>query len=235
MAKGFTRCHPVIAASIQNAGAFADTNILFDWTKVDAKRMSSIDGLQVIVAGTDGADQTMVGIDLFFASSHVLEADSGIDINAVPPSLGTVRAAVTAPFHWKNHLFAHVPIVAGDFNDGDLVNLNIATKSGLDIPVNGDLYVAAIAKGALDFRTTCVTNGALATDQATIRVATIDARNYLAPGDVVHDEDDRLLGTVSIVNDSTTVIMTKNLANAQVTAKKIYPLSPIKLIFQGEF
>ena len=66
-----TRVYPVMPASIQTA-AYADTEILFDWHEVKDFEGSSIEGIQVIVRGTNGADQTMVGIDLLFATSNII-------------------------------------------------------------------------------------------------------------------------------------------------------------------
>ena len=67
MKKTFTKVLPTMPASIQKA-AYANTEILFDWHEVKGFKGSSIDGIQIIVRGTDGADQTMVGIDVLFAS-----------------------------------------------------------------------------------------------------------------------------------------------------------------------
>tara|TARA_R110002167_G_scaffold109118_6_gene278255 strand:- start:2807 stop:3490 length:684 start_codon:yes stop_codon:yes gene_type:complete len=223
MGKIHTRVKPIIAASVQAAGAFADTHVLFDWTKIDAARCSSIDGLQVIVGGTNGVAQTMVAIDLFFATSHT---NIG---NSAPGSMGDLRGAVDL-HQWKNNLVAYVPITAGDFNDADLITLNIATKSGLDIPVGGDLYVAAIAKGALDFQGTVQCNGVQAITQAGLVVKTTSALINFAPGDVLHDESDRLIGTVQSVTDATNMVMTANLANATVADKDLYNLSPVQLV-----
>ena len=63
-------------ASIQ-AAAYADTEILFDWHKVEDFKGGAIDGIKVIVRGTDGAAQTMVGIDLLFATSHIPTPSDG--------------------------------------------------------------------------------------------------------------------------------------------------------------
>ena len=161
MKKTFTKVLPTMPASIQKA-AYADTEILFDWHEVKGFKGSSIDGIQVIVRGTDGADQTMVDIDLLFATSHIREEERGISVDQVPPTLGTTGAAVDT-FQWKNNLVGYVPIVSGDFIDGDLVVLNIATKSGLNIPVGGDLYVAAVAKSTTS-ETTLTTDGTDADD-----------------------------------------------------------------------
>ena len=48
MSKIYKRVNPVMPASIQTA-EYADTEILFDWHKIDARKVSSISGLQCIV------------------------------------------------------------------------------------------------------------------------------------------------------------------------------------------
>ena len=235
MSKIYKKVSPVMPASIQ-ASAYADTEILFDWHKVDIKRASSISGLQCIVRGTDGAAQTMVGIDLLFATSHIPTPSDGVNvsIDVAPTTLGTTGAAVDTP-GWFNNLCGYVPIASGDFNDADLIYLNIATKSDLNIPVNGDLYVAAIAKGALDFRTTVRVNetGFGAGKQTVITLDTKDATLGFAPGDVVHAVDDAVLGTIKTVDSATQITLTKANVDAIADSDIIYNVSPIQLILSG--
>ena len=229
--KTFTKVLPTLPASIQTA-AYADTEILFDWHKVEGFKGASIDGIQVIVRGTNGADQTMVGIDLLFATSHIREEERGISVDQVPPTLGTTGAAVDT-FQWKNNLVGYVPIASGDFIDGDLVVLNIATKSGLNIPVSGDLYVAAIAKGALDFRSTVQVGTETATNTTAVVVKTTSALTNFAPGDVLHDEDDQVIGTVESVTDATNIVLTKNCQSVSAVNKDLYNIHPIQLMLSG--
>jgi hypothetical protein len=221
-------------ASIQKA-AYADTEILFDWHKIDARKVSSISGLQCIVRGTNGADQTMVGIDLFFATSHIPTPndDVNVSVDVAPTTLGTTGAAVDTP-GWFNNLCGHVAIASGDFNDGDLIYLNIATKSGLDIPVNGDLYVAAVAKGALDFRSTVQVSTETATNTTAVVVKTTSALINFAPGDTLHDEDDLVIGTVKSVTDANNIVLTKNCESVSAVNKDLYNISPITLILSCE-
>ena len=232
---------PTMPASIQTA-AYADTEILFDWYKVADFKGSNIDSIKVIVKGTNGAAQTMVGIDLFFATSEIATSEDdarlfhqNVSVNQTPTTLGTTGAAVDTP-GWFNNLVGYVPIAAGDFNDADLIYLNIANKdlSGMEIPVSGDLYVAAVSKGALDFRGTVVCDGVQAITQSTLTVKTTSALINFAPGDVLHDEDDRLIGMVKTVNSATEMTMTTNLVNATVDGKDLYDLSPIQLILSGD-
>ena len=223
-------------ASIQ-ASTYADTEILFDWHKVDVKRISSITGLQCIVRGTDGAAQTMVGIDLLFATSHIPTPSDGVNvsIDVAPTTLGTTGAAVDTP-GWFNNLSGIVEIAAGDFNDADLVYLNMASKSGLDIPVNGDLYVAAIAKGALDFRTTIqrASKDLAAGETAVIAVDTKVASPNWAPGDVIHAVDDAVLGTIKTVDSDTQITLTTANVDAIANNDVLYNVSPIQLILTCE-
>ena len=161
MRKTFTKVSPTMPASIQ-AAVYADAEILFDWHKVEGFKGGAIDGIKVIVRGTDGAAQTMVGIDLLFATSHIPTTSDGVNlsINVAPSALGTTGAAVDTP-GWFNNLVGYVPVAAGDFNDADLIYLNTANVNlaGKEISIgSGDLYVAAISKGALDFRTTVRVN-----------------------------------------------------------------------------
>ena len=60
--KTFTKVLPTMPASIQTA-AYADTEILFDWHEVKGFKGASIDGIQVIVRGTDGADLQLVTLE----------------------------------------------------------------------------------------------------------------------------------------------------------------------------
>tara|TARA_Y100000004_G_C8798832_1_gene362477 strand:+ start:23 stop:730 length:708 start_codon:yes stop_codon:yes gene_type:complete len=229
--KTFTKVLPTLPASIQTA-AYADTEILFDWHEVKGFKGASIDGVQVIVRGTNGADQAMVGIDLLFATSHIREEERGVSVDQVPPTLGTTGAAVDT-FQWKNNLIGYVPIASGDFIDGDLVVLNIATKSGLNIPVGGDLYVAAIAKGALDFRSTVQVSTETATNTTAVVVKTTSALTNFAPGDVLHDEDDQVIGTVKSVTDANNIVLTKNCQSVSAVNKDLYNIHPIQLILSG--
>tara|TARA_R110002020_G_scaffold54212_1_gene151315 strand:+ start:196 stop:912 length:717 start_codon:yes stop_codon:yes gene_type:complete len=234
MSKIYKRVNPVMPASIQKA-AYADTEILFDWHKIDARKVSSISGLQCIVRGTNGADQTMVGVDLFFATSHIPTPndDVNVSVDVAPTTLGTTGAAVDTP-GWFNNLCGHVAIASGDFNDGDLIYLNIATKSDLDIPVNGDLYVAAVAKGALDFRSTVQVSTETATNTTAVVVKTTSALINFAPGDTLHDEDDLVIGTVKSVTDATNLVLTKNCESVSAVNKDLYNISPITLILSCE-
>ena len=160
---------------------------------------------------------------------HEVKGFKGASIDGIQ----VIVSAAVDTFQWKNNLVGYVPIVASDFIDGDLVVLNIATKSGLNIPVSGDLYVAAIAKGALDFRSTVQVGTETATNTTAVVVKTTSALTNFAPGDVLHDEDDLVIGTVKSVTDATNIVLTKNCASVSAVNKDLYNIHPIQLLLSG--
>jgi len=226
-------------ASIQ-AAAYADTEILFDWHKIEGLKGSAITGIQAVIRGTDGADQaaaTLVGMDLFFATSHIPTPNDGVNvsIDAVPPTLGTTGAAPDTP-GWFNNLIGFVPLLAADMSDGDLVYLNMASKSGLSIPIGADVYVAAISKGAFDFRTTIRVNetGFAAGAQTVITLDTKVASPVFAPGDIIHAVDDAVLGTIKTVDSDTQITLTKANVDAIADSDIVYNVTPIQFILTSE-
>ncbi len=232
----FTKAIPTITASIQAGAAFADEDILFDWHKVDGFKGSEINGITAIIRGTNGADQTMVDFELLFATSGIKEDTRGVSVDIAPPSLGTVNAGVST-YQWKNNLTGHflfdVDVTGRIFNDGDLDVLNIATTSGLNIPVGQDLYIAAITKGALDFRSTVQVGTETATNTTAVVVKTTGALVNFAPGDVLHDEDNLVIGTVKSVTDDTNLVLAENCAAVSAVNKDLYNIHPVQLILSS--
>ena len=232
----FTKAIPTIVASIQSEAAFANEDILFDWHKVDGFKGSEINGITAIIRGTNGAGQTMVDFELLFATSGIRVDTNGISVDVAPPSLGTVNAGVST-YQWKNNLTGHflfdVDVTGRIFNDGDLDVLNIATTSGLNIPVGQDLYIAAITKGALDFRSTVQVSTETATSTTAVVVKTTGALVNFAPGDVLHDEDNLVIGTVKSVTDDENIVLAENCAAVSAVNKDLYNIHPVQFILSS--
>ena len=234
--KHFTKVIPTIAASIQAGAAFADKDILFDWHKVDGFKGSEINGITAIIRGTNGADQTIVDFELLFATSGIRVDTSGTNVDTAPPSLGTVNSAVSL-YQWKNNLTGRVLFDVDAnalFSDGDIDVLNLVTLSQLNLPVGQDLYVAAITKGAFDFRSTVQVSTETATNTTAVVVKTTGALVNFAPGDVLHDENDLVIGTVKSVTDDTNLVLAENCASVSAVNKDLYNIHPVQLIISSE-
>ena len=248
MRKTFTRVAPIMPASIQ-AAVYNDTELLFDWHKVEDFKASTIDNIKVTLRGTNGADQTPVGIDLLFATNRIpVRADANVKGNTLevtPGSLGTTGAAPNLGV-WLNNLIGIVPVTVAssnikltDYNDGDLIFLNSANVdlSGKEIPVSGDLYVAAIAKGSLDFRTTVQVNedDFASGSQTVITVDTKDIKGVFSPGDLIHAVDNAVLGTIKSIDGATQFTLTSANKDAIVDNDVLYNVTPITLILGGSY
>ena len=234
--KHFTKVIPTIAASIQAGAAFANEDILFDWHKVDGFKGSEINGITAIIRGTNGADQTIVDFELLFATGGIRVDTRGISVDTAPPSLGTVNAGVSL-YQWKNNLTGRVLFDVDAnalFNDGDVDVLNLVTLSQLNLPVGQDLYVAAITKGAFDFRSTVQVGTETATNTTAVVVKTTGALVNFAPGDVLHDENDLVIGTVRSVTDDTNLVLAENCAAVSAVNKDLYNIHPVQLIISSE-
>ena len=234
--KHFTKVIPTIAASIQAGAAFANEDILFDWHKVDGFKGSEINGITAIIRGTNGADQTIVDFELLFATGGIRVDTRGISVDTAPPSLGTVNAGVSL-YQWKNNLTGRVLFDVDAnalFNDGDIDVLNLVTLSQLNLPVGQDLYVAAITKGAFDFRSTVQVGTETATNTTAVVVKTTGALVNFAPGDVLHDENDLVIGTVRSVTDDTNLVLAENCAAVSAVNKDLYNIHPVQLIISSE-
>tara|TARA_Y100000992_G_scaffold260697_1_gene195742 strand:+ start:293 stop:1045 length:753 start_codon:yes stop_codon:yes gene_type:complete len=239
---------PTIVASTQTS-AFAAGDILFDWASFQVpKGANKLLATTVLVRGKDGADVAAKDTEFYFAKTK-----SGI----APSTLGAGNAAVDTATQnggqgWFQHLIGFQTFDVSSNNIGssdDLVYMNMMQMpnrgGGQEIVLTGEpdsgdnvgfdtLYVAGIAQGAYDFASTIQCDGIQATSQNLLTVKTTDPRNSFVPGDIIHDENDRLMGTIQSVDSDTQLTMTSNLANATVNNKDLYNLSPITIILSFE-
>ena len=235
---------PVMDAVEQNRHAYADTHILFNWTKFEVPRgPGKVIGVTAIVAGVNGADQaSAVDIELIFAKTRNLLA---------PPSLGVEGAAVTLG-GWQRHLIGRLLLDASlDSEQGDLTFANVMShkKQGNMVmqgePLAGssigldEFYIAGISKGALDFSTTVLAKGAGAVGDLTIDTDKGSGDNpgaelIFSVGDVLHGGTGAVLGTVKSIaafNTDKQVITLESPGLVEILDdnEEIYNASPIRL------
>jgi len=237
---------PTIAASKQALGAYAQADVLFDWHAFDIpKGAARLVGVTALVRQTDGSGANILPFHLYYAKS--------ID-GVAPSSLGTVHATANGKGYYNN-IIGKNNIETRDFADDYLdVGVHVATLAagGADAdkpsfvmqgePDSGTnvgydkLYIAGLCgtSGVFDFASTVQCDGIQATSQAVLTVKTTSAETNFAVGDVLHDEDDRLMGTVKSVDSATQMTMTSNLSNDTVNNKDIYCTSPVTLILSFE-
>ena len=211
---------PEIPANIQHLGAFADGDLLFDWTAFNVpKGANKLINVTALIRGTDGAAQTFA-MNLYFAKTFQ---------GSAPGTLGTLHATANGT-GYQNNLIGAWPIEEVDIspNTGlDLMSLNsglsntTSSQATTPIVLQGEpdsglnvgydkLYVAAITPdGDANFSTAVETTGALdVSETLTHNVASLDdgsggsalCKNKFAVGDIIHAEDNIILGEIKTVD-----------------------------------
>ena len=222
---------PTIIASKQT-GVFTTGDVVFDWTSFTVpKGAKRIIGITVLMRGPDGVAQKP-GLELYFAST---------DDN----SLGTVNATADG-VGFFNDLLGMVEVGASEYGSYiDTMSVadtasrrNVllpktpeANKSGYDTFYIGCL---AVTSNLPSWVSTVIVDGVQATSQARLTCKTSSAAKSFAVGDIIHDEDDRLMGTVKSVDSATQMTMEDNLANASVDDKDLYNISPMAILLHFE-
>lgn len=225
--------------------AYADGDILFDWTAFDVPRGScKLLGahLEIRPQGDSGATPNIFPLELVFAKSKTATA---------PVALGAINSAASANtnLHTQTeHFVGHLPIVAGDFAATDsLAYASKAAPEGMVFegeprsgagkgPGFNKLYVSGIAGGAIDFTSlTRINAGDL--DGPTYTVNGTDPRLHLAVGDTLYatasGSAEQLIG--GTVESMTDVLINMTSTGVELSNTDfIYNLSPIRIILAFE-
>jgi hypothetical protein len=232
-----------IAASIQHAGAWSAGKILSDWVPIQIPKGSScLKSVTMLVRpkGDATPTQNIFGAELLFSTTNTT-------------SLGTVRVAPThIPFP---DVIGLVEITTGNFATNVYNSTAIAStgmqgndnEGGVPLILTGDvttgdnvgfdtIYMGVVATGNFTFESTTSTvneSNFGAGTQTEITMDGNDATRHFAAGDVLHAQDDAVLGTVSSVTSNTITLTAAN-TDAIEDDDVIYNLHPITIILGFE-
>ena len=238
-----TTIKPTITASLQAGGTVAIGDVLFDWTSFDVPKGSSkLINVTMLLRGTNGARQE-AGIDFYFAKT----ASSG---SVAPSSLGTLSATADGA-GYQNQLIGTAHINATDYQDGlDIMSVastgrgsgstNIPavvltgeTETGTNVGYD-KIYIGAVARTAVDFRSTVQVGTQTATNTTAVVVKTTSALTNFAVGDILHDENDLVIGTIKTVTDAQNLVLEANCGAVSAVNKDLYNISPVTVILSFE-
>ena len=252
---------PYILPSEQHDGNITDTQIMADWTEFEIpKGAAKLIGITGLYRGKNGADVAPTDFEIIWAKGDS-DGTAPTSLGVVTAAVG-VPAAGSPP--WFNLIQGKTYVdVSNGLSDGDLTYLNVVAvpnvsggveaASSIDgFPNNSSLvlqgepnsgssvgydklYCALIAKATHNWGASTITvDGTPAATQKVMTVADVGANIMFAPGDVIYDEDDRLMGTVKSIDSATQITFEDNLANAGVNDKVLYNASPITLVLSFE-
>ena len=203
---------PLVKASAQHA-AFAEGDIVFDWASFDIPRGSSrLLGATITTRHNKVANQVGT-LDLVFAK------DNGT--NSTPTSIGTGNAILGVTNFASTDIIGFLPGKLSDMS-GEGITATAATyhtsavspspiilepnsNSGANVGVDR-YYVAGLASGALDLQGLVAIGPSAGVDisgnNGTFGVIDgTDPRLVFAPGDLLHAEDDIIVGELAAVNE----------------------------------
>tara|TARA_A100001201_G_scaffold1835_1_gene4689 strand:+ start:71 stop:811 length:741 start_codon:yes stop_codon:yes gene_type:complete len=234
---------PTVTASLQHTAAFSDGDVLFDWTAVQVpKGSSALIGATLMVRpkGDAGPTANNFEMDLVFSKTNTV-------------SLGTINSALdNRP---SNDFLGLLEFAAGNYGSTAMPSTVIATTGwGSSVgappmvltpdPTTGDnvgfdtLYVGGIARGAFDFRSINAVNesdfAAGAQTVITMDGTSMDVREHFVAGDVLHAQDDAVLGTVASADSATQITLTAANTDAIDEDDIIYNINPIRAILYLE-
>jgi len=247
-----TKKMPVIA-SLQHA-AFAAGEVMIDWTAIEIPKGSAcLRSLAMLVRPQGDATPT----DNNFACDIVFSTTNTQSLGAVngpvshvpfPDMIGLIEMPVAA---YGVNVF-NSTVIAQTSNNGDNENAGIPLVLTPD-PEAGDsgvgydtIYVGIVAADALpDFTSINVINDGdinSTTPTAIVMAGSgMDVRKHFQVGDVLHAQDDILLGTVASIGAATTgpinlTSATSGAGDATTVADgdTIYNLHPITLVLGFE-
>ena len=240
---------PTIAANLANGDAALTANdVVFDWTAFTLPNgVNRLVGVTVIAPPTNAGASQDFPLDLLFATNT--RGNGGIASGSAPQSIGTISSAATpAASPYYNDLVGAVKIDASDFTDTEPRSIGVTgvAQGGMN-PVIFESYADSSSEGEYTFYVAATTPGtpslqsgidinegnAGAGTQTTITVDGATALT-LAPGDVLHAQDNAVLGTVSSITNATTIVLTAANEEAFQEDDIIYNNNPITLIFTFE-
>jgi hypothetical protein len=222
---------PTVTASLQHGAAFADGDVFFNWTGFEIPRgTTKLLGATVQLRPRANAAQTPMGggINLLIAR--------GPSPDASPASIGTLNAGIISPR--QADVIAHLKVNTNDvFGKKTLFQSSISScetviepnpNSGSNVGVD-KFYIAGLATDTMSMGSDLTVSGNQATNQAVLNIASVDGTLVFVNGDVIHDQDNRLMGTAKLVDDAQ-ITMEANLANTGVDTKKLYNINPVRII-----
>ncbi len=223
---------PTILAS-KLATVYTAGDIVFDWHAVDVpKGASRLIGATAIIRKKHGTATNEHPFQLVYAKSIN---------NVAPNSLGTVNATANG-IGYYNNVIGKSTFIAKDYNTNYFdngVQIAALTQGGADserpsIVIEGEpnsgtnvgydkLYVGMITEGAFDFTTAAEISRAIdvsglsAAGFVNADIEGTDPRLAFAPGDVIHAQDDVVIGEIESVGAASITFKADGSATASET------------------
>ena len=232
-----------IAASKQHT-AFGSGDVVADWQAIQIPKGSScLKSLTMLVRpkGDAGPTVNTFPTEVLFSKTNTVSlgtVNAAVDHRPSNDFIGAISLDALSFIEDTAGVSTTIGVVGTDVGnpsaplilEGDI---NTGTNVGFD-----KIYVGLVANGAFDFRSINAVNESnfAAGTQTVITMdgTSMDVREHFAAGDILHAEDDAVLGTVASADSATQITLTAANTDAIAEDDIIYNLNPIKLILGFE-
>lgn len=233
-----------IAASKQHAGGLGSGIVMVDWTAIEVpKGASKLVNATVLIRPKGDASPTKngFGLDVVFSKTNTVSlGTTAITHRPNNDLLGVIEVDENnfASSHFQSTAIA---VVGGDNNNACppmVLQGDVTTGSNVGYDT---LYVGIVSKGSNTFESinTVAETSFGAGTQTVITMddgsggTTMDCREHFAAGDILHAQDDAVLGTVASVAAQEITLTAAN-TDAISDNDVIYNINPIKIILGFE-
>ena len=243
---------PTVTASLQHTAAFADGDVLFDWTEFEVpKGTVKLVGATGIIRpkGDAGPTANSFSMNLIFGKSNDTSTGTINSASDNKPNNDFLGVTELNANLGVNDTMASSWVVSGSgMGDGDRGGdpiMMTPTKKGTNVGYN-KMYLAGQARGAFDFVSINAIAEAGSAEAASTQVITMDGtsmdvREHFIDGDVVHigtsvgsPAADSLIGTVASADSATQITLDAVSPTALVDGDILYNIHPIRVILQFE-
>ena len=241
MGKYFTvDVKPTITASKQHTAAFTAGDVLFDWTEVQIpKGTSKVIGAAALVRPKGNAAVTANPFGIFMLFSKTNTQTLGT-INTAPTTvptndlLGLLEIEDTNSYPPSQLKSTTIGMAGRASNTSTQANVLITPSQTGDNVGYDKFYVAGMANGAFDFTSILVVSDADIASAAHTSIVTagtsMDNRKHFIADDVIHAQDDAVVGTLASVAESG-ITLTSELGTSVLTnGDTLYNINPIRII-----
>ena len=235
---------PTIPAATQHLGAFASGDVVFDWTAFEIpKTTAKLVNLTVVIRpqGNSGPTTNTDPYHFLFADNNTVSLGTPHANPDHRPSndfLGVVQVNANSYSNDTLNSTAVGMAMMGGTADDETVGGPIVMTPNVDVVGTtkgfGTLYVGGIVRDAsLDFSSILVVNDADIASAAHTTIVTggtnMDNREHFLAGDVIHAQDDAVVGTLASVAESA-ITLTSELGTSVLTnGDTLYNIHPIRL------
>ncbi len=237
-----------VAASKQHAGGIGSGIVMVDWTAIEVPRgASKLVNATVLIRPKGDASPTKNahGLDIVFSKTNTVSLGTTAIVHRPNNDLLGIVEVTSDNFGSSHFQSTAIAVVGGGSSTSNNINACPPMVLQGDITTSDaghdTIYVGIVSKGSNTFESiNTVAEASFGAGTQTVITmddgsggTTIDCREHFAPGDVLHAQNNAVLGTVESLAAQAITLTAPN-TEAIAENDVIYNINPVKIILGFE-